>query len=120
MNFERAREIVDAINDRAFYQMGLVESVGSLDGVTLAEMIEAKQVVEARNEAERERLEREHGSATIRVVPDDRLIAAAYALDHYAPNNEAVVLVPTGEWPFNRRALAVVGLEPGDGEDNER
>lgn len=112
MTPERAQEIVSAINDRAFFKMGLVEHVRSLAGVTLAEMLEAAGIVDAGNIAQRERQQREGGSITINVIPDDRLIAAAYALEHFHPNDEAVVVMPTSEWPYDRRALGVVGLEP--------
>ena len=113
MTPERAQEIVSAINDRAFFSMGMAEKIGSIDGVSLAEMIEAKAIVEAGNAA----APYEDGKRTIRVVPDDRLIAAAYALEHYRPSNEAIVVIPTREWPYDRRALGVVGLEPGQGAE---
>lgn len=106
--FERALSIVRAINDRCFFAMGISETVGSLEGVSLADMLEAKRLVEQRNE----NAAYVDGKRTINVVPDDRLIAAAYTLEHYRPDNEAIAVVPTREWPFDRRALGVVGLEP--------
>ena len=115
MTPERAAEIVSAINDRALYQLGMVQKLGSLAGVSLAEMVEAKNVIEAGNLEARQRQEREGGSITIRTIPDDRLIAAAYALEHYRPTFEAIAVVPTSEWPFDRRVIGVFGLEPGQG-----
>ncbi|PWJ81569.1 hypothetical protein C7441_110101 [Pseudaminobacter salicylatoxidans] len=119
MTPERAQEIISAINDRAFFKMGLKdrEQIGTLEGVSLAEMLEAKSIVLAGNDAAKERQKVEGGSISISVTPDDRLIAAAYALEHYHPDNEAVVVIPTTEWPYDRRALGVVGLEPSIDEE---
>lgn len=118
---ERAHEIVVAINDRLLFRLGLKEpaDIGSLAGVSLAEMLEAKAIVLAGNESARARQVRDGGSISIYMTPDDRLIAAAYALEHYRPDNEAVVVVPTAEWPYDRRALGVIGLEPGQGEADD-
>lgn len=113
MDFDRALKIVSAINDRCFYAMGLVDKVGSLQGVSLAEMIRAKAIVAAANAKEKP------GPHTIHVVPDDRLIAAAYALEYFAPSKEAVAMVPTRQWPYDRRALGVVGLEPETKQEGE-
>lgn len=115
MDLNRAQEIVSAINDRAFFNMGLKDTVASLGGISLAEMLEAKSVVEADNDERQRRQQMEGGAVRFRVVPDDRLIAAAYALEHYYPDNGAVVAMPFVEWPHDRRALAVVGLEPARG-----
>lgn len=119
MTPERAAEIVSAINERALFQLDLVASVKPLTDVSLAEMLEAKTMVQAANVAARERQKAEGESITISVVPDDRIIAAAYTLEHFLPSNEAVAVVPTRQWPYDRRVLAVVGLEPGQGKDDE-
>lgn len=121
MTPERAKEIVSAINDRAYFKMGLKEApdIGSLEGVSLAEMLEAKNAVEAGNRAAQEHAKQTGGTYSVSIIPDDRLIAAAYALEHYQPDNEAVVVIPTSEWPFDRRALGVVGLEAGQGKEDE-
>lgn len=119
MTPERAQEIVSAINDRAFFRLGMVEKVGSLERVSLAEMLEAKGIVAAGNAEAKQRQEQVGGSISIKVIPDDRLIAATYALEHYHPDNEAVVLMPTTEWPYDRRALGVVGLEPREADQEE-
>lgn len=121
MTRERAQEIVSAINDRAYFKMGLKEApdIGSLEGVSLAEMLEAKNTVEAGNKAAQERAKQTGGTYSVSIIPDDRLIAAAYALEHYHPDNEAVVVIPTSEWPYDRRALGVVGLEPSKDEAEE-
>ncbi|MRX32776.1 hypothetical protein [Aminobacter sp. MDW-2] len=108
MDVQRANAIVKAINQRAFFAMGIAETVDTLEGVTLADMLEAKEIVQAANKAAASI----DGKTELRVVPDDRLIAAAYTLEHYWPDNEAIVVVPTHQWPYNRRALGVVGLEP--------
>jgi hypothetical protein len=115
MTLERAQEIVSAINDRCLFAMGLVEpaKVGSLKDVSLADMLAAKAEVEAENARVAAHAREHGGSYSIRTIPADRLIAAAYALEHFRPDNEAVAVIPTTEWPYNRRALGVVGLEPG-------
>jgi len=114
MTPERAQEIVAAINDRCFFAMGMVEpgKIGSLKDVSLAEMIEATAAIKAENACAQAHAREHGGSYTTKVIPADRLIAAAYALEHYHPDNEAVVVVPTTEWPYDRRALGIVGLEP--------
>lgn len=116
MSFDQAITIVHAINNRAFFGMGLklTGPIGSLEGISLAQMLEATAVVRASNDAPAQDFPR-----TIHVVPAERLIAAAYVLEHYQPSTEAIVVRPTGEWPYDRRALAVVGLEPGQGEEEE-
>lgn len=116
MSFDRALEIVHAINNRAFFGMGLniVGPIGSLEGVSLAQMLEAVTVVKAHDSASEGTFPR-----TIHVVPAERLIAAAFVLEHYEPSTEAIVVAPTRQWPYDRRALAVVGLEPGEGQDEE-
>lgn len=93
MTPERAREIVKAINNRCFFKMGLADVIISLDGVTLAEMVEAAAMVRGGNA----KAEPVDGMKTIMMVPDDRLIAAVYALDHYAVDSEPVLFVPDGK-----------------------
>jgi len=120
MTPERAREIVSAINDRCFFTMKLVESPKSLAGVTLAEMLEAKTIVEAENDA----AESVNGSYTIKMVPDDRLIAAAYCMEHYPVSDEAILVMPTSRrerfWhETERKALAIVPLNASAIEDEE-
>lgn len=69
MDLARALEIVGAINDRAAFGMGMTETVRPLAGMSLADMLEAKVLVEAEDKTA--------------IIPDDRLIAAAYCGEHY-------------------------------------
>jgi len=107
MSPERALEIVCAINDRCFYKMELVDKVHSLEGVSLAEMLEAKTIVEVGNTAAM----KPGGSMSIRMVPDDRLIAAAYVLDHYHPDPDAICIIPHRGIEGQLRAVAVVAID---------
>lgn len=125
MRIDRALEIVTAINERCFFTMGITETLAPLSGVSLAEMIEAKAEVEAFNRDEEARQKAEGGSRKIRVVPDDRLIAAAYCAEHYPVSNEAILSLPiTGREGFwhetDRKALALIPLRTSDdGEGDE-
>lgn len=96
LDLERALEIVGAINDRMFLAMGLVPAseVGSLQGVSLVQMLEAKQVVERENDRRAAEAKREGSSYSISVVPADRLIAAAYALENYEAGDGHFVMMP--------------------------
>jgi hypothetical protein len=105
MTPERALEIVSAVNDRCFFKMELVDKVGSLEGVSLAEMLEAVAIVKQMNKD----APAINGKRTIRMVPDDRLIAAAYVLDHYQPDCDAICIIPHIEGDL--RAVAVLALE---------
>ncbi|MBS7702713.1 hypothetical protein [Chelatococcus asaccharovorans] len=99
----RAFAIVGAICERSFHPMGMAELSGELHGVSLAEMIEAKRVIEAENDKPPL-----GGTRTIHCVPDDRLIAAAYALANYEPSHGALVSEPDGDGLV--KALAIVRL----------
>lgn len=109
MDSTRALKIVRAINDRGFLCMEMVkpEDIDSLEGVSLSDMIEATRAVEAINKE----ADQKGGPHTIYIVPADRLIAAVYTLENYASDNSAIAMAPTTEWPYSRRAVAVVGLE---------
>jgi len=118
MTPERAQEIVTAINNQALYSMGVYgpDRLAPLEGISLADMIEAKRIVEEGNKT------REGpGPHTIHCVPDDRLIAAAYVLQHYPSSEEAVLYVPEARRMFSdshtHRALAVVAFTPGQEEE---
>ena len=82
MSLERARKIVGAICQRNFVSIGLHDGpVTPLAGVTLSDMLAAKAIVEDEND----RAVQHGGSYHLYVVPDDRLIAAIYALENYDP-----------------------------------
>lgn len=95
MELARAIKIVAAINDRAMFTMGMVEKVRSLEGVSLAEMIEAKTLVEAGDDKP--------------IIPDDRLIAAAYCAEHYDVDMGGIIVLP-GEDESERKVLAVLSV----------
>lgn len=106
MELARAIEIVRAINDRAAFTLGMVEKVGSLEGASLAEMIEATRLVET----EDAKSVTQGYSRTFRIIPDDRLIAAAYCAEHYDVSIGTIIILP--EQDGDRKALAVVSLGP--------
>ena len=99
----RALSIVAAICERSFHAMGVAALVEELQAVSLAEMLEAKRQVKAENGKPPI-----DGKQTVYVVPDDRLIAAAYALANYEPSHGAVVSEPDGDGLV--KALAIVRL----------
>ena len=121
MDMTRAREIISAINTRCMVTIGLEEELKPLDGVSLEQMLLAKCMVETANRANEAAAKISGGRYTINIIPDDRLIAAAYVLDHYPCSNEPVLSVPYGQ--SSRRVVAVLSVpietaeaEIGDGE----
>lgn len=76
----RALEIVRAICNRAFFAMGMPQKpIGDLAGVSLLEMLAATELVKNIND----RASSVAGGKTFHVIPDDRLVAAAFALENY-------------------------------------
>lgn len=111
LTLERAIEIVTAVNGRALVTMDLPGDLSPLDGVSLAEMLQAKALV-AQENADAKRIAAAHGGAySIRVVPDDRLIAAVYVLDHYHHSKTAILAIPDKRFPDCVKALAVQTVE---------
>lgn len=111
MTTERAFEIVKAINARCFVTMGIKEDLPPLDDVSLGDMLEAKTLVDHANKAA-EAHQREHGggSRSVHMVPDDRLIAVAYAIDHYPSDpQEAILALPISK--THRKVLVVLNIE---------
>jgi len=109
MELDRAIAIVKAINQRCFCAMGIADKVDSLDGVSLSQMLAAKDRLQLESATSRS----VDGVRRFYTVPDDRLIAAAYALQHYDGDDNAIVVVP-GRDMFGepcRKALGVVQLE---------
>lgn len=122
MQLDRAREIVGAINSYAYARVGIAEAE-SVEGLSLADMVQAKLLVETVN---REGLVGEHGTRTLLMVPDDRLIAAVYALNHYGASRDAILFRPAVDWDDDRvgrngvAVLAVVAQPaPLDGDDDD-
>ncbi len=112
MDLKRALWICKAINQRMFFAMGIGDGkVDPLRTVTLSEMLEARCRVELENMAA---LPGKDKMRTLHVIPADRLIAAVYALEHFDPNNEAVVVMLTRDilGTVSRKALGIVEL-PG-------
>ncbi len=115
MALNRAKAICAAINDRCFFNIGITETVGSLKDLSLAEMLEAKRIVKNKNRS----ADLENGVRAISLIPDDRLIAAAYTLEHFhADEEESVISVPLGA---NIKALAVIIIDrpETDSDENE-
>lgn len=109
MTFDRARDIVAAINARCFVTMEIATNLPDLDGVSLAEMVEATAMVRNANAAAVAKAKLAGGGYKIRMVPDDRLIAAVYAIDHFPISNEPILALPADE--HHLRALAVVRIK---------
>jgi hypothetical protein len=116
MEIARAREIVLAINARCFTTLGFDHALTPLDGVSLAEMLEAKRIVENVNAGNKAAAAFAGGRYTINVVPDDRLIAAVYCLDHYPCSRDPVLAVPHGT---SRQKVVAVLTVPNATQDDE-
>ncbi|MFG1376111.1 hypothetical protein [Xanthobacter autotrophicus] len=112
MTPERAREIVAAINNRALITIGIDQPLLSIEGVTLAEMLEAKAMVVAQNKRAEAEARQRGGRYSISMVPDDRLIAAAYALQHFAVSQEPILCLPIRDFRASHAAIAVVAVTP--------
>jgi hypothetical protein len=122
MDLARARDIVIAINDRCMFTMDLPAKCETLAGVSLAEMIEAKRLVQNASAANKAAAAVTGEPYTLYCVPDDRLIAAVYTLEHYDVSRTAILAVPRKGWI---KALAIVegtapGTEPADDDEMER
>lgn len=113
MSLARAREIVTAVCQRGFYTMGLCDVVQSLDGVSLPEMVEAAALVGAANRM----ADASPGPKVIQVVPDHRLIAAVYALEHFTPDDTPIVLLPPQRDGAGHKAISVVMLSEGGNDE---
>ena len=111
MTIDRAREIVVAILGRAFVTMDLPGDLSSLTGVSLLDMIHAKEIVEQHNKDAAAAAKLNGGSYSISVVPDDRLIAAVYVLEHYPHSDDAILAVPVKSFLGNVKAVAVQVVE---------
>lgn len=118
MDIARARDIVRAVNARCYATVGIEIELPSLEGVSLAEMIEAKQVVQNLNAANEAAAKISGGSYSISMVPADRLIAAVYTLDHYHDSREPILSIPAGT--ARQRVVAVLTINnAGAPEDEE-
>lgn len=102
MSLERALEITAAICARSWAtDISPDWAQPSLAGISLREMLDARDVVDAENARPKSK-----GPRTIYVVPDPRLIAAVYTFEHYEPSRQAVLSVPMADG--RKRMLAVV------------
>lgn len=119
MEIERAKEIVKAINARAMVTMGMDVPMASLAKVTLLQMMEAKAAVEAMNAEAREHHDRHGWGRSIYIVPDDRLIAAVYALSHFPPSRDPILCLPFPTLLGTHIALACVAVSSDDMADDE-
>ena len=110
MTPDRAIDIVRRINARYFLAMGISQEpvLPSLDGVSLAEMLEATGTVGKINDTTTAGT----GPKAFYVVPDDRLIAAVYTVVNYHPEASPIAMEPRkddfGQWQMT--AVAVVDL----------
>lgn len=116
MTIERAIEINAAICDFSFVTMGLKSSLSTkaLTGLSLRQMLDAVEIVEAANSSPSI-----DGKRTIHIVPDQRLVAAVYCLEHYEPRSEAILAVPHGDFAGNTRYLGVMAIDREDVPDEE-
>ena len=94
---ERARQLVSAVSACRLAEFELMEPPPN-PGASLEQLLHAKVIVQALN---REEQRRPAGGTprTIAAVPDDRLIAAAYACWHYPHAGELADVVVRTEGP---------------------
>jgi hypothetical protein len=118
MDLARARQIVIAICNRSFVTMGFQQDLESLDGISLAEMLEAARMVENANTAARAVSALTGEGHTSHVVPADRLIAAVYAFENYEPSRAPILALP--HWSGKLRVIAVATLEVPANENAEQ
>lgn len=118
MSLSQAKEIVSAINNRAMVTVGIDVSLPELRNISLSDMLEAKLMVQEQNKREKESRQAS-GTYTISVVPDDRLIAAVYAITHFPPSEEPILNLPYRHLFGDRIALAVLSIDSADEHDPE-
>lgn len=111
MELDHAIELVGAVNSFAYYAMGLQEP-RSIKNATLAELMQARDVVEAQNR----RREGATGTKTLMCVPDDRLIAAVFTARHYEAQDQddvdPIVRTPASFFSPHGTALVHIRLKP--------
>lgn len=119
MTPERAIEIVQAINNRMFVTMDLpVPQSLPLTGVSLAQMVEAKDIVKGLNANAHAAVRAPGETYSTSVVPDDRLIAAVYAIEHFPPDNQPILRLPYAGFGGDYLVLAVLAID-AESEDQE-
>lgn len=89
MELDRAKTIVQAVVARSLLTLGIgkLESLPSLKGVSLDDMIRAAARLRHHEEPSTD-----GKGKRFYVIPDDRLIAAVYTLEHYHPGGEAIAV----------------------------
>ncbi len=94
MPLEEAKRVVRALIGPSLNAMG-VPSIKreTLDGVSLADCVFAAHRVKLADEASIAAQRRHGGTLTLSVIPDERLIAAVFALARYHPNNEPIAII---------------------------
>lgn len=112
MELEKAQDIVTAINARQFFTMGIVEAaeVPSLTNVSLRDMLDAVDVVEADNAQAASEARGTGTTYNLHVVPAARLIAAVFCIEHYQPNSNIVVSAPSDQVKSGIIGLGVVAV----------
>lgn len=111
MPIDRAEAINAAMVNAALWTQGIIDDepdLSALSGVSLADMLAAKAGIEARNAAARTA----SGGYTITVIPDDRLIAAAYTLLSYDAEHRPIVCA-------GGKAVAVLPLRAAAANNEE-
>jgi hypothetical protein len=117
MDLARARRIVSAINDRCLAHVGLPRNLATLKNISLADMMEAKRVVENANEAAEAAARITGEQYRVSMVPDDRLLAAVYCIDHFPASDEPALQIPDGD--NHLLCLAVIRLRTPVEADDE-
>ncbi|MBO9458953.1 hypothetical protein [Labrenzia sp. R5_0] len=120
MELERALEVVACINACVTYPMGLVsrDKIQPLGKISLAEMLQAVEVVKAKNKSVEEEERKPGAGYTTYTVPAERLVAAAFVLNNYEPQHEVIVAKPDYLFSDNNIVLAVIRQPVMEDEDD--
>lgn len=103
LTLARAVEVVGAINAACFIRVGVYDGgpdpFAPLKGLSLADMLQAVEVVKAENEGRQAAAKNDAASpgVSLFMTPDDRLTAAVYTMLHYDPDPDPIVHEPIPE-----------------------
>jgi hypothetical protein len=112
MELDRAESIVAALNNCSMWTIlnedRFAADVKLLDSLSLQECLDAVATVRQYGDRKREIQKADGKPQSFQMLPDDRLVAAAFTLAQYGTGNEPIVAVPTGKGMA--KALGVVSV----------
>ena len=113
LTLTEAKALVKAINNCSMWQIigrdEYAPDLSLLEKHSLAECLKAVWMVKREDDRHNEALKKLNGGQRFHILPDDRLIAAAYALANYHISREPVVSAPATK--FTAKALGILSVE---------